>query len=306
MRYSEDDKVISLDSDPKKNYISIDNSDRFLAELYLEAGSGKGKNSSVFRVIDPNKEEPDCVIKFCNYHDHLMGSVYEKKRMRFEREIRAMKMAIDTNKEDFLLNLIAHGTERIQGFSFKYYVMESADNDLGRYLEDNRLTLQQKILLCADILNALKALHELGIYHRDLKPDNIFFVGDQWKIGDLGFIAFRDDDFDLDGRKERIGPTGLMSPEATNKAFANTENSEFEIDCIINEKSDIFQIGKLFWYILQGDLPTGQVIIDDFKVGDAEIFSNVIFPMLQNAKGRRPSIDDLKTQLTPIRERLLA
>lgn len=305
MRYSDDDKVVILDSDPRGNYISIDNTDRYLAELYSGAGSGKGKNSSVFRVIDPNKDEPECVIKFCNFHDHMTGSFYDKKRMRFEREIRAMKMARDTKKADFLLNLIVHGVERIQGFWFQYYVMESADNDLGRYLDDNRLTLQQKILLCVDILNALKALHELGIYHRDLKPDNIFFVGDQWKIGDLGFIAFRDDDFDLDGRKERVGPTGWMSPEATNKAFANTENSEFEVDCIINDKSDIFQLGKLFWHILQGDLPTGQVIMNDFKVGDAEIFNNIIFPMLQNAKGRRPSIDHLEVQLVPIRERLL-
>lgn len=304
MIYDAENKIVKLDSDQNKNFISIDNTDRFLTELYSGAESGKGKNSSVFRVIDPNKEDPDCVIKFCNYHDRLLGSHYEKKRMRFDREVRAMQLAI-TKGMNSLLNLINHGTEVIGGCAFKYYVMESADSDLGRYLEENRLALQQKILLCVDILKALKQLHQLGIYHRDLKPDNIFFVGDQWKIGDLGFITYRDDDFDLDGRKERIGPTGLMSPEATNKAFANVDNNEFEIDCVINEKSDIFQMGKLFWFILQGDLPTGQVIIDDFKVGDLEIFSNIIVPMMQNGKSRRPSIDDLESRLVPIKERLV-
>lgn len=306
MYYDNTNKIICLDDDIMRNYFQVLHTDKILTELYEDAESGKGKNSSVFLATDPNNEEPEYVVKFCNYHDHLTTRAAEKKRMRFEREIRSLREALDHKKADFLLSIVDHGTERIGDYSFMYYVMEKADGDLSQFLEVEKLTIQQKVILCDGLLQALKALHSLGIYHRDLKPDNIFFKGNQWKIGDLGFIAFRDDDFDLDGRTERVGPAGLMSPEATNKHRAIRDNPEFIIDCSIDNMSDIFQLGNLFWFIFQGDVPTGQVFIDDFRVGDEEIFSNILFPMLQYAKQRRPQIPELDKAFEPIRKRVFA
>ena len=295
---------IELNSDTYKNYIYILSSDRLLVELYDSAKSRKGVHSSVFRAVDSNGDEPELIVKFCNCHDKWISNFSNRQRGRFKREIEALQKARESQYNDKIIEIYESGEYEINKCNFLFYVMEKADCDLKQFLTENILTLQNKIILCIKIMEALRTLHDMNIYHRDLKPDNIFLVGNLWKIGDLGLIAYRDEDFNLDKETEKIGPMAYLSPEATNKAFANRENREFVHDCEINDKSDIFQLGKLFWYIFQGNIPTGQLQLEDFKIGDEEIFHKIIYPMLYYKKSARPSIDDLRTTFKPIRERL--
>ncbi len=302
-------KIIRLS--PKgspENVRRILSNDMTLAELDPSVISGKGMQSSIFLAMNLNAGEPDYVVKYCKYPIEEATTEAIKGRTRFSREIQALEKVESDLKSDVLkegiIKLHGHGTDTVEGKIFQYFVMEKADYDLTKFLKKEHLSLPQKIILCCNLLRALKALHKIGIYHRDIKPDNILCKDRIWKIGDLGLIAYRDEDCNFDGTNEKIGPTILLSPEANNKIFANGDDPEFSFDCKIDDMSDIFQLGKLFWYIFQGNYPTGQVKVDDFMVGDKEIFENILFPMLRYKKGKRPNIYKLDLNFKPIRERL--
>ena len=302
MKFIESDNLIELEGEiSNRDYLQLSDGEWLLKEIQPGAKCGKGKNSCVFRAVHPEGGS-DVIVKFCRFPHGIQGNEEVQRRRRFVREIDALKKAYEAQLGDYLLTFFEHGECIIGKHTFLYYVMEEADYDLDAFLSKNTPTIQQKLLLCGSILRALQALHEkLGIYHRDLKPENIFFVDDQWKIGDLGFIGYRQEDEEIDGPRERIGPTGLMSPEATNKAFANILNSEFKYDCKIDEMSDVYQLGGVFWYIFQGNLPTGQLAKIDFKFESVNLFTRILIPMLQHGKDRRPTLIGLQQELEGIR-----
>ena len=188
------------------------------------------------------------------------------------------------------------GKVKIEDEVFPYFIMEKCDCNLKEYLESNEVDISQKILLCYEIAKTIGILHYHKIYHRDIKAENIFFIDDQPIVGDLGLVESRDSDFVIDERGEIIGPIGWMTPEATNKFL--TEKTKFGkyFNCKIDKKSDIFQLGKLFWYILQGNLPLGQIIFDDFIVKD-QLLYNIIFEMLQHESERRPTLTNIQKNI---------
>lgn len=71
-----------------------------------------------------------------------------------------------------------------------YYIMEYADSgDLLKFLLYHGMQSEKMVrFYMKKLLNAVKYLHSLGVYHRDIKLENIFIKNDEsvFKLGDFG------------------------------------------------------------------------------------------------------------------------
>lgn len=289
--------------DPSNNLITIDGVDYYMGYLDAEMKGNKGGNSYVYKLYPVSEyvngnEEPASIIKISKYKESYnigQGKPKSEKRInqRFRREVEALQKC----KEEQLLDVIEifdsgniyyekdvrNGGKSYP--SYPYYTMEVAECDLKTYLEKRfqEIGLEGKISVCIDIAKSISSLLALDYYHRDLKPDNIFVVNGRFKVGDLGLISKRNEDYDKPG--DYIGPRGWTTPETMNKYL--TEGKSFDsYDVTIDHQSDIFQLGMVFWYVMQGNAPIGEFRREDFKEKRDDIYC-LIHQMLNHSKSKR-------------------
>jgi serine/threonine protein kinase len=295
---------IFLKEDPRENQLSINNIDYYACSVSPQFKRNKGAHSYVLALypsqdfIDIYNSHPQKVIKISNVRDFFRKGdfVGSDANERFRIEIRALEDCkrnhipniIEIDLQGYIqcteLYKTQKGEERKIKEFFPFYMMDYADSDLKQYLEEHEIDKSEKLDLCLQLAEGLNDLNRLGYYHRDIKPDNILiFSGSRWKIGDLGLVTRRD--LDYDRQNELIGPKGWLSPEAMNKYLAEGRRNK-KIDCIIDKQSDIFQLGKVFWYILQGNAPIGCIKRSDFLDTDESIYV-LIRTMLNYSKKRR-------------------
>lgn len=281
--------------DISQNLININGVDYFAEYINKTNYRNKGANSYVFALYLAQSYETDPTpvkaIKISNKMDYNDGAD-KLSNQRFYREIDILTecskrnlsnvISIHDNGQIWCKSTNTKGAETRVFFPF--YVMDYASSDLKNYLENNNISFAERIDLCLQIATGVNELYHLGYYHRDLKPDNILLFGNTWKIGDLGLVAFRDDDYDR--MNEFIGPKGWITPEAMNK-YLSEGNTGKAFDCKIDHQSDIFQLGKVFWYIIQGNAPIGTVKRRDYIDRNDEIYALLKF-MLNHAKEKRP------------------
>lgn len=297
-----ENNILKLSPDAIDNLIQH-NEKYYKIEFLKEEGKYvQGGNGVVFKLLDEQDEE-EFVIKIIKFPDQWKDDWKIKKRInRFEREIEALYVAKENSLQN-IVNIEFHGTLPIGEYDFQYYVMQKCDCTLNEYLKDadKELSFFQKTLLCQKILLGIIGLNEYKIYHRDIKHDNIFFVGNEPLIGDLGLVDKKDSDIRINERGDLIGPTGWFSPEAINKYLVEKTPNPNGFDCNIDAKSEVFQLGKLFWFIYQGNIPIGQVEYLDFIPQDETIF-NLLFNMLKYSKGNRVDSNVVLSQLNEYME----
>lgn len=303
---------LNISDDLTKNYLRLDSVDYFVSYLSADSKSNKGGNSFVFKLFTAQDYDyesiPAKVIKISKrYESYINGkttpSVYNS---RFRQEVEALyeckRQKVENVVEiecdgDLICNLAGQQNKYV---SFPFYVMEYAESDLKCYMEDEGRSIDDasRIEICLQLAQALNQLYHLGYYHRDIKPDNIFLIEGTWKIGDLGLIRMRNKP-DPDDIGELVGPRGWLSPEAMNKYLTERVETK-KYDCEIDHRSDIFQMAKVFWYVLQGNAPIGNVKGTDFLFHNSELYS-VIKQMLNHSKKRRPAtIEDVIVRLRQI------
>ena len=126
-----------------------------------------------------------------------------------------------------------------------FLVLEVATNTLATFLCESKfgpIALKHHIAL--DIGCGLDALHEIGLTHGDLKPENVlmFYEAGQWvaKLADFAGGADTGQDGSLEGR----GTIGWRAPELRQFFDYGTH-----IDRSLLHKIDNFSYGLLLWSI---------------------------------------------------------
>src|SRR6188768_3744947 len=180
-------------------------------------------------------------------HDEVIGRAVALKvlmadlesdpetRVRFHREAQAAARLLHPN----IISIFDAGEDQGRPF-IAMQLLEGVP--LAAYLERPEAgALERKLDLMIQVCEGLAAAHGQGIVHRDLKPSNLFVQNDGLlKILDFGVARFVDSDMTPAGTI--LGTPDYMSPEQARGSA-------------VDERSDIFSAGAVFYFILAGRKP---------------------------------------------------
>eukprot|EP00761_Pharyngomonas_kirbyi_P014097 gb/GECH01014127.1/.p1 GENE.gb/GECH01014127.1/~~gb/GECH01014127.1/.p1 ORF type:complete len:517 (+),score=118.59 gb/GECH01014127.1/:1-1551(+) len=184
-------------------------------------------------------------------------------------------------------------------FGKMYMVIEFAGGGSLQQLidshPDKRLALDQVKSFFCQLINGLEYLHNQGIVHRDIKPDNLMITPDGvLKISDFG-VAQQLNKFDnSDILSQGLGSPAFQSPQI---AAGIKEFSGFKLD--------VWATGVTLYLLVTGDFPFGGNTVanlyDNIKAGDFTIpdwiqepLRSLISGMLEMDENERLSVRDIK------------
>lgn len=189
---------------------------------------GEGGMSRVYLASREKDDEP-LVVKI------LRTEVTEDKNSlaRFLEEY----ALIERIRSPHVARIYGHGVAEGNA----YLVMEFFDGgDLSQRLQGKPMDAPAALEVFRELMFALGDIHETGVLHRDLKPQNLMFRKDgSLAIVDFG-IAKHIDAVDRTGHGEILGTPRYMSPEQVQGR-------------VLDLRTDIYSAGVLLYQMLTGE-----------------------------------------------------
>lgn len=193
-----------------------DKIDNFVITEVLSGGM-----SEVYRVFDGSERY---VLKM------VKEDATEEGVKLFRREIRILRKMSHPN----IMEIIADRYDSDR----PYYVMPNCGKsfvDLACCQIADLELLDYAISFC----EAIQYAHELGIYHRDIKPQNVLLYKGVVKVSDFGLSRFVNrDTTTITQTGSKAGTFGYMPPEYLNGEFKDG-----------SVESDVYMIGKTLYYV---------------------------------------------------------
>ncbi|MCP2340720.1 WD40 repeat domain-containing serine/threonine protein kinase [Actinomadura rupiterrae] len=146
----------------------------------------------------------------------------------------------------------------------------------------------------AAIAEGLKAIHESGLVHRDLKPGNVIMSSDGPRIIDFG-IARAADATSLTSAGVVVGTFSFMSPEQVCAEETGPPGDVFSLGCLLAYTAtgrgpfDAPTIPAIVHRITDGE-PTLDGLTDDLR--------DIVAACVAKDPAQRPTVPDLITRLT--------
>jgi serine/threonine-protein kinase len=197
----------------------------------LEKKIGQGGMGAVFRAHDLELDE-DLAIKFL-----AAGMVDEEILGRF-------KMEVSLSRQFSHPNIIRMYDIGSYGEN-KFMTMEVLDGqDLGSIVRPGALPIDKGIELLIQAANALAVVHDHGVVHRDVKPDNFFLTKDGvLKVMDFGIAKRQATNTGLTRANVTAGTPQYLAPEQASN-FGG-----------VTHLADVYALGCIAYKIFTGSVP---------------------------------------------------
>lgn len=223
---------------------------------HLLAELGLGGMGRVFHAVklDDRREVALKVLK-----NKLRG--HKELRARFQREAKIMMRL----KHPVLVKVFDVG--EIDGRPFLAMELVSGERLDQAIVKASSLKPPEAIRLTLEIAGCLDYVHQSGILHRDIKPQNIL-------LGDKG--QARLNDFGL--AKELSGASSVMTKTGQflgTLGYVSPEQAKGDLEKV-DERSDIYSLGATLYHMLTGIPPHFDRLREIEKKGDGQFLAAVM------------------------------
>lgn len=123
-----------------------------------------------------------------------------------------------------------------------WYTMPYAEPVLNHIVAKND-NIQAIVLDYLKLIQTFIDLHNIGIAHRDIKPDNIYFYNDRYYIGDFGLVDYPDKDHQFTKSDQGIGAIFTIAPEMKRDPLHVKDA----------RKADVYSLAKTLWMLITRD-----------------------------------------------------
>ncbi len=172
-----------------------------------------------------------------------MSTGTESSRISFENEIRALSRIRHTNVVR-LLDSGIFGDGVFSGRQFLVLGIVEGESLKDRVSREGRVEWSEARHMLMQLCDALSAAHEVGIIHRDVKPDNVLLCGGVATLLDFGVsqrMASKFSLWNILGDRFMPGNLDYTAPEVINGRC--------------DGRTDIFSLGMLMRHALSGSPP---------------------------------------------------
>src|SRR5438552_10622989 len=203
-----------------------------------------------------------------------MATVYRAAHLHFKEDlaIKVVSSALTANqdflnrfkREAVITRKLRHpNAVRLDDFDFTedgrpFIAMEYVrGKSLRQVLQENgALPVARAFSIARQVALALGAAHDLGIVHRDIKPDNIVLVpqadgSEVVKVLDFGIAKVADENLDgAAGYKPTSTGMVLGTPH-----YLSPEQAKGKKSSMIDGRADLYALGVMLYEMLTGELP---------------------------------------------------
>ncbi|AES82115.1 putative non-specific protein-tyrosine kinase WEE family [Medicago truncatula] len=225
-----------------------------------------------------------CVFKVLKRIDGCLYAVKRSTQFQLDTERRKALMEVQALAAlGYHENIVGYYTSWFENEQL-YIQMEICDHSLSVNKGSELLAEGQVLEVLYQVANALRFIHDKGIAHLDLKPDNIYVKNGVYKLGDFGCATLTDSSLPIEE-----GDARYMPQEILNENYDHLD------------KVDIFSLGvSIYQLVRKSPMPESGCHFLNLKEGKLPLlpghslqFQNLLKAMIDPDPVKRPSAREL-------------